>query len=299
METESRRLPTVRVFAPEQWGEVDRFISLHSETYKLADRDKRAVGGVCSHFEKAIAFQERVLSLRPGLEVDRDELNKRGYTPASNAREMSSMFEAAVTELYSSLDCAVKVIRAIYAKSSRRFPDSTRKLFANFEKVTGTFLTLSRRCSEPPPGTPELMRLRDELTHLSTGLCNLDDKTGVVNYMHVGMKTNGNAYIIEDAFVWLADYVVKIDTFLGALFRFLNSTLKATPTPQVCGFVEGRILMRYLNPTEPLTFDNGQCLAYQWFELPENPTCPFVEACGAYKKRFPRNVTSADKVNSQ
>jgi hypothetical protein len=55
---------------------------------------------------------------------------------------------------------------------------------------------------------------------------------------------------------------------------------------QTCGFVEGRILLRYLDPTEPLTFNSGQCFAYQWFERPENPTCPFVETCGAYQRKM-------------
>ena len=73
--------------------------------------------------------------------------------------------------------------------------------------------------------------------------------------MHMGMRLRGGVYVLEDVFAWLAETINKLDG-------------------QVCGFVEGRILMRYLNSTEPLTFDSGQCFAYQWFERPENPTCP-------------------------
>ena len=104
--------------------------------------------------------------------------------------------------------------------------------------------------------------------------------------MHMGMKLRGGVYVIEDIFVWLADTIKKLNIFLGTVFRILNSTLRSTPVQQVCGFVEGRILMRYLDPTEPLSFDSGQCFAHRWFDLPENPTCPFVEHCGAYRRKM-------------
>jgi hypothetical protein len=44
------------------------------------------------------------------------------------------------------------------------------------------------------------------------------------------------------------------------------------------------MLMRNVDASAPLNFDNGTCIAYQWFELPENPSCPFLENCGAYHR---------------
>ena len=73
--------------------------------------------------------------------------------------------------------------------------------------------------------------------------------------MHTGMKLRGAVYVIEDVFVWLTDTINKLNSFMGVVFRVLNSTLKSTLVQQVCGFVEGRILIRYLDPTEPLTFN--------------------------------------------
>ena len=283
----TQTLPTVRVFAPEQWGEVDRFANLHVETYKFSDTDKRAVAGVGNHFQKAITLQALAVKLRPGLDVEREQLEERGYTPAFNSHELSTVIEASILELYSSLDCTAKVLHAVYGHGSRSFPKSTRKLFCNYDKVTGSFPDELKEVFRTADWYDGLRYLRDELTHLATGSCSLDHKTGVVSYMHMGMKLRGQVYIIEDIFTWLAETSSKLNSFLGAVFLVLNSTLKSTLVQQVCGFVEGRLLMRYLNPTEPLTFNSGKCFAYQWFEKPENPTCPFVEHCGAYQRKMP------------
>jgi hypothetical protein len=84
-------LPTVRVFAPEQWGEVDRFANFYEGTYKFSDRDQRAVSGVANHFEKALTLQSLAVKLRPGLDIDHDQLNKNGFTPALNSHELSAV----------------------------------------------------------------------------------------------------------------------------------------------------------------------------------------------------------------
>ena len=48
-----------------------------------------------------------------------------------------------------------------------------------------------------------------------------------------------------------------------------------------------RLLERWVNPADELTFDSGRCASWQWFERPENPTCPFKENCGAYRNKAP------------
>lgn len=287
MEMKPQTLPTVRVFAPELWGEVDRFANFHAGTYKFSDIDKRAVSGVGNHFQKAITLQTLAVKLRPGLDVERKQLEERGYTPALNSHELSAVIEASILELYSSLDCTAKVLRAVCGPGAGSFPKSTRKLFCNYEKVTGSFPDELKEIFRTADWYEGLRYLRDELTHLATGSCSLDHKTGVVSYMHTGMKVRGQVYILEDIFAWLTETLNKVNRFLGQVFRVLNSTLKSTLVQQVCGFVEGRVLMRYLDPTEPLTFNSGKCFAYQWFEKPENPTCPFVEHCGAYQRKMP------------
>jgi hypothetical protein len=43
----------------------------------------------------------------------------------------------------------------------------------------------------------------------------------------------------------------------------------------------------YLRPLGEITFHSGACGAWVWFELPENPTCPFKDDCGAYLNKAP------------
>lgn len=204
------------------------------------------------------------------------------------------MIEAVVLELYSSIDCTAKVLKAIYGKSSRGFPDSTRRLFANCGKITGAFPGELKQAlgQAQTDWYTELLFIRDELTHLATGSCNLDHKTELVSYMHTGIKEGTSIFVREDIFAWLDEMMQKTNVFLGYVFHVLNSNLKSVPVQQICGFVKGHLLLRYVDPTErPLTFDSGRCGAYQWFELPENPTCPFVEHCGAYKRKMPTQAS--------
>jgi hypothetical protein len=126
------------------------------------------------------------------------------YTPAFNSHELATVIEASILELYSSLDCTAKVLHAVYGHGSRAFPKSTRKLFCNYDKVTGSFPDELKEVFRTADWYDGLRYLRDELTHLATGSCSLDHKTGVVSYMHMGMKLRGQVYIIEDIFTWLA-----------------------------------------------------------------------------------------------
>jgi hypothetical protein len=281
------RAATVRMFAPELWGEVDFFSKLCSETYKFSDRDRRALAGVIQHFEKSTMFHSLALKLRPNLDADQAELDRLGYTPATNARELVAVIEAAITELYSSIDCTAKVLRAIYEPGSRGFKKSTRSLFRSFDKIEGTFPDVLKNAFREANWYADLLHLRDELTHLGTGYCSLQQKTGNVQYMHVGIQTQGKPLIVDDIFDWLPKQINSVNLYLGTIFRTLRGSLKNTPVVVFCGMVEGRILMRHLDPTKEVTFASGQCGSYQWFEKPDAPTCPFVAACGAYARTRP------------
>lgn len=273
----------VLMFAPEYWGQVDRFARLYSSTYTFARREARALSGVSAHFKKSLLFKCLADELRPTLAIDREELNSQGFTPANHARKLGAVFEATTLELYSSVDCTAKVLRAVFGPSTRGFKESTRALFTGYESIIGLPEPIIAELTAAAWYRP-LLYLRDELTHLDTGSCSLDDETGLVRYMHTGMSRNDKPLIIEDAFAWLDANITDINGFLGRIFHQLNSTLSSTPVQQMCGITKGRMLMRSVIPTDPLTFDNGHCLSAQWFELPENPTCPFVEGCGAYRR---------------
>lgn len=279
--------PALRIFAPELWGEIDYFSTFWSTTYTFNERDQRAVKGVHAHFEKFRRLGSLGLKLRPNLEIDRTELERQGFTEADNAAELATVLEAAILELYSSVDCTAKVLRAIYGTGTRGFKDSTRSLFQNVDKLTGTFPEELKAPIAKAAWYGQLVHLRDELTHLSPGHVYPDRETGVVSYRHYGLKRDDKPLIIDDIFNWLTEMAVQVNQFLGTIFHHLNGTLADKPIMQPCGMVQGRMLHRYLRPGRPVTFNSGACGAWVWFELPENPTCPFKDDCGAYQNKAP------------
>ncbi len=189
-----RIAPTIRTFCPELWGELEAFASLYSATYKFDAREQRAFAGARQHFEKALVFVGRAASLRPGLDIDRAQLNETGFTPAAHSREMTTVVEAAVVELYSSVDCTAKVLRAIY-KRSRGFKDSTRGLFTGVDAIRGDFPDPLKDAIRGAGWFEQLCFLRDELTHLGTGRCDLPERTDKVVYRHLGVKEGGEPLV--------------------------------------------------------------------------------------------------------
>lgn len=277
----------LRTFVPENWGEVARFQKFYSGTYKLNDREQRALAGITSHYEKCHTLTALAEKLRPNLEIDKKELDEQGYTPAIHADEIAAVIEAAILEFYSSVDCAAKVIRAIYGPKSRGFRKSTRGLFENAQEISGEFPEKLKQVILNASWYRDFLHLRDDLTHLDTGLVSLNERGDSVRYLHSGMKKTGKPFVLENIFDWLLEMMEKVNQWLGEIFHHLNGELVDKPVYQVCGLVKGRALHRWISPVGELTFDSGMCGAWEWFERPENPTCPFVENCGAYRKKAP------------
>jgi hypothetical protein len=281
--------PTVRTFAPECWGEVEAIIALYSSTYEFDQREKRALGGVVRHFEKAGVFRDKAAKSVDALIAEQIEMNRRGYSAAAQGRETAQDIEAAITELYSCIDCTAKLVRAIYRKDSRGFRDSTSFLFTSAEKIKGGFPTYLKDLFIGAGWEKPLRHIREELVHYGTGHCDLTrNNNPTIRYLHLGIKFDGAPLEILDVIAWFDAQRDRVNTFLGAVFRFLRSTLKSGSVTTVCGMVDGRLLVRELDPSEhPITFHSGKCIAVQWIENPEFPTCPFIMTCGAYRRARP------------
>ena len=276
----------LRMFGPEQWGQIDRFLAFYDQTYSFDARDKRAVGGVRNHFNKATTLIRLAEKLRPNLKIDHDQLETLGFTPAENGEEISTVIEATVLELYSIVDCTVKVLRAIYGKS-RGFKDTTRKVFQSVKDIGGDFPEPLREAILAAGWYWRLMNLRDELVHLGTGRVHEDHKTGVVRYDHYGLTENEKPFSIEDIYGWLHATLAQINGFVGLIFHHLNQTLRDREIFQTCGMSRGKMLWRYLSPVGEITFNSGRCGAWIWFEKPGETPCPFIPMCGAYQRKAP------------
>lgn len=279
-------LANVRVFAPESWGEVAYFSKFYAATYEFKVETKRALSGVSSHFDKAMLLLNVARKIAPNLALDREQLNTMGATPAHNSREFSAVIEEVFTELYSSIDCASKVIAATH-KHCRGMPaGSTRRLFSRIAegKIGSDFPEQIKRSMVAAEWYWDLLFLRDELTHLSVGSCSLSADSDAVTYMHQGISKGGQPLVIEDILAHAADLCEKINQFLGEVFHYLNSELKPSEIDVPCAVAYGRIYMRRLSSQRPVTFQSGNCNSRQWFDADEAYRCPLANGCDAYKR---------------
>jgi hypothetical protein len=272
---------TVRTFAPEQWGQIDRFAAFFAASFPDAKHvERRAVSGAGNHFRKARVLRSLAMRMTATLAVDRQQLADKGYTPAEHAVELAAVVENVFTELYSAVDCARQVLSARYPVQG--LPDSTRKAFARIR--TGSLDTvlppeLLSAFKEADWYDP-LRVLRDEITHWDLGSVHQDETTGKISYMHTGLGTRERAFVIEDIFGRMEADIRAVNLFLGKLFHQLNTLLKDVPVTQLCGLHQGRALIREIRPEPTITFDSGKCLAVAWIEEEGKPTCPLL--CSAY-----------------
>lgn len=278
--------PTIIRFAPDRWGELERFAQFYSGTFQFKPTTQKALSGAINHFRKAVTFKNLAVKLVPNLELDEKELEARGYSPALNSKELSAVIEGIILELYSSIDCTRKIIKEIYGKY-RGIPDSTRKLFQNaFEdKIDERVPEFLRKTIKEADWYPAFRKIRDELTHSDIGSCHRDSKTGKIFYMHSGFQIESRALVVEDIFGKIDEDFSNVNSFLGKVYAHLNSSLSDKEVWQMCGIFGGRIYTRFVVPSKAIDFNSGRCDAYQWFEKNDNPICPFVDKCGAYKNR--------------
>jgi len=273
---------TVRIFAPEAWGEVDRFCVFFAASFPEATkREKRALNGVSAHFQKALLMRSVAERLLPTLEVDRSQLESQGFTPAAQARELAAVIETAILALYSSVDCARQVV--FFRCPVRGMRDSTRGTFeaAQSGRLEALPIELLSAFKEANWFQP-LCALRDSLTHWDTGTIHQDRSSGKLRYFHEGLGTSNRAHVIEDILARLDSDSQAVNLFLGQVFRYLQRLLKDRPTQVTCGMHNGRVLIRRLHPEDNLSFQSGVCLSTNWIEVDGVPKCPLL--CEAYKR---------------
>lgn len=272
----------VRTFAPELWGEADRFAVFFPSSFPDAKPfEQRAVSGVRNHLRKASILRDVSIRMAPSIELDSEELKKQGYTSGQNATELTAVIENVFTELYSTVDCTLQVFNQRFG--SLNLPHSTRKTFDRIR--SGSFdskleVELLRAFKEAFWFDP-LRKLRDELTHGDLGRIFQDAQTKKASYMHIGLRNQGKPLIIEDIFERIDADLGEVRLFVKRIFTHLNRLLRDIPTSQLCGLHLGRALMREIRPEPNITFDSGTCISLGWIESEGRPTCPLV--CGAYR----------------
>lgn len=276
--------PAVRLFNPEMWGEVDRFQTFCSTTYLFGKYHQRVLSGVSNHLHKSQRFLRLAETLLPKLEIDDAELEEHGFTNSKNAANLASILEAAITEIYSAVDCTAIILHHVYGKSSRGYKKSTSRLFSHADKITGSFPDRLKETIIVATWFKDLHHIRDELTHSDVGSCSKDKDTGTIRYFHSSLREGDRSKHIEDIFGWIWKHFADANAFIGLVFNELNTTIIPGTVVQHCGMVEGLMLSRFLDTKQPIDFNNGSCMSSSWFDKPDNPSCPFQKNCGAYQR---------------
>lgn len=273
-------------FAPEWWGQIDRFSSFYFLTAKPANIDRQAIEGVANHFHKANRLLRVAETIAPRIDEDENELQDKGFTSGMRSLEFTAVVESAVTALYSSVDCARKTLNIVYPKA-QGLPESTRKLFQNSvkDKIDDSIPQPIRSALKGANWFLPLRVLRDALTHTNTGSCHRDRETGEIRYFSDAVKPISGKGYVDDFMHYLMSVRDEINRFLGVVFLELNKSLDDSEVWQMCGTFFGRIYHRFVRASEAVDFNSGRCGAYEWFEKEENPTCPFVKSCGAYQNK--------------
>lgn len=285
-------IPTVRVFAPEYWGEVGKFKQFYATTYDFKPDPKKAISGIRGHYDKAMKLRALAAKLAPNMSIDNAELQEKGFTAAANSQEVSAVLEEVFTELYSSIDCASTVVTTIY-KGCRHMPESTRKLFSRIAEGKISALPAELKAAfVKATWYGELRMIRDELTHSDVGSCR-QAQDGRISYMHTGIKRGDSVLVIPDVFAKLDELFTGVNLFLGDVFHFLNQGLKADPIDAFCGFFSGRGYSRKLVIAEKIDFNSGICQSRHWFDNEPAFRCPFASNCGAYARAAENHETAS------
>lgn len=275
----------VLMFAPQHWGELDRFQRFWRSTYDFDVTARKRLSGVAGHFYKAAALRSLAKRIAPTLEEDEKQLKETGYSPVPRAKELAAVIESAFCELYSALDCTRFVLCEIYPHHRGLSRKSTRKTFTNgHEGKIDERVPQGIRDAFQASGAwyGELLRLRDELTHADVGSCSRDSATSLYRYMHDGLGSLTQALVIDDVFAKLEEHSNNVNFFLGQVFRALNAMLSNVAITQFCCVSNGRLYQRSVGAQDAIDLNSGRCVSYQWFDQPGNPVCPLKEQCGAY-----------------
>jgi hypothetical protein len=280
--------PFVQTFAPESWGEAEKFVRFAPYTYEFKEAQARALEGVVGHFRKAAALNRVARRLEEGLALDREEARTQGYSDARRSEEFAAVVEEVFGELYACLDCTRQVLKAVYAKAQGIPKDKTSRLFENaasgrLDSMVPDAIRLAL-VQAHDDWFGDLRRIRTAVTHLSPGDCSPGEEEGKVAYFNRALGSPGNSLEIADVWGETERYFAAVNDLLGSVFHELNSTLADQRVQKVCGFYDGRVYQRSVSPVEARDFDSGDCVSYEWFEKDESPTCPMSATCGAYAR---------------
>jgi hypothetical protein len=154
-------------------------------------------------------------------------------------------------------------------------------------------------CSRVDGGTwfGPLRQFRTELTHGSTGTCHLDPTTQRIAYFNEGIKKGDGCFHLEDIENYLRETDEHVRTLVENICAFHFRQLEAKPQFKMCGMYRRRWYGRMVAPTNDLSFRDGHCLSYDWFEREEGYFCPLADECPGLPAKMARWISGSVRRN--
>lgn len=275
-------------FAPETWNWQSTFAHFAGVSGQF---DREAIKGVqacCDHLSKYDILARLADRLVGDLHLDREELREKGFVASSRSKEYAALVEVLVSELYATLDSVRRVIFSVYRSVSGVQNRSTSLLFKRADPNTygPSFppeIANGLRCAQQQ-WFPVLHELRTELTHGQTGTCHLDEKTGLIRYIHGGLGSERKAHGVDDIVSQVAQWRSAVDDLNEKVFKHLYGLLEQKPMFLICGWFKGRLYQRNAVPASELGFGDGWCQSFAWFEREDGLQCPMRMKCAAYER---------------
>ena len=277
-------------FRPGDWSERDRFHQF-CQTSCRPDGDRKFVAGSKTfeshlgahwHMDSFRVLVELARDLAPGLADENLELETKGYTNARNGQKLRTLIEVAIKELYSALECTIKVIHAIYGNKVRGFQQSVSR-FVKRPKIQES---LPPELRLPEGGSwVDLVDLRALLTHFNVGHVSMAKDEPRIEYLHADFKKDGGAFHLEDLFDWVETLEEQLSAFQECVYGFLNRNhIEPGEVQVMCGMYRGLCYTRLLEPADDVSWHSGTCEARGWFEQEGKEPCPLRSRCGAYRR---------------
>lgn len=295
-------LPFLLIYAPEHWDYVARFAKWHGEPFKNTHDLSKGLSTITGHRSKFQTLAKQATRLVPEIVQERNLLNERGYSTGDKAREFTGIIETLICELYSCLDGLRTCIHAIYRHVQGVQKKSTEKMFSRaaeekygdgFPPELCTFLKTAYE-----DWYLDLRRIRVELTHGRLGSCSIQDDQRIC-YIHQGLGSQNRAFIINDIIDWVNRYANHVNLLLNTICKFWFDQLEPREVLEPCGVYQGRMLMRAIEITEPITQDSGLCGFRDAFEDEPGWACPLRHTCGAYERVGSNSREVIERVTSR
>ncbi|HEX8076728.1 MAG TPA: hypothetical protein VF511_02850, partial [Chthoniobacterales bacterium] len=109
-----------------------------------------------------------------------------------------------------------------------------------------------------------------------------------IRYFNEGIKREkAVAFFLDDIEGVLRTFSGQVQELVQLIAAHYYNQLIPTPRFHMCGTYRGRWYGRMVAAAPNLSFADGHCISYDWFEKEADYFCPMAKRCPAYKRKWP------------